>query len=256
MRTRFQDLGEPLIIAALLALLAACAAYCVPRTAPYSREEVPAPTSAYDYVLYLACGLFGILLAYVESRHHWLGANWDFYLLGAAAAAFFLAYRCDNRLVLAVGLANLATWWAKRCGALLAVDWAFPILFFGGVAGAAGLTASRWRIKPHFADTYYTVAFHCGAAAMIPQAIMNNFLAPQFYVLLAFCAAAIYYALEKRRFAFFLYGAGYAYVAVSATLFRFVMILGVASVSLYSLVSTVGMVWLCIYMRGVLKETD
>ena len=61
---------------------------------------VESPNIAFDYVLYAGCLVFGLEIAYLESRFHLLNDNSDLYLLGSALMFFALAYRFDNRLVL------------------------------------------------------------------------------------------------------------------------------------------------------------
>src|SRR4051794_21971482 len=52
-KKHFHELGEPAIVGALLAAIAASWSYCVRRAPPFSRARVASPTAAFDYALYL-----------------------------------------------------------------------------------------------------------------------------------------------------------------------------------------------------------
>src|SRR5205814_1221150 len=124
--------------------------------------KAESPTAAFDYVLYLGCAFLGILFGYLETHYHLLDAYWDCYLLASAGLFAWLAYRFDNRLVLAMALVNLAAWFGVRFS-----HWDLPLLdlraraiVFGTGMIAAGWWLERAKIKEHFADTYYTLGLH------------------------------------------------------------------------------------------------
>ncbi|MGA9556828.1 MAG: DUF2157 domain-containing protein, partial [Terriglobales bacterium] len=90
-----EQLGDVLVQAVLSTLLAVCFWYCFSRAAAWSPAETPTPSPIFDYVLYLGSLVWGVELAYVESRLHVLSGQWDLYLLATAVLFFFLAYRFD-----------------------------------------------------------------------------------------------------------------------------------------------------------------
>src|ERR1700735_5020787 len=117
-----KQLGDVLVLTILSAILAACFWYCFSRATAWSPAETPAPSSIFDYVLYLGSLIWSLELAYLENRFHVLSGRLDFDLLATAVLFFFLAYRFDNRFVLSLGLSSLAGW--------------------------VGLTISRWSGPP------------------------------------------------------------------------------------------------------------
>src|SRR5579883_1379119 len=113
-QTYFANLGDAAILIGLSGLLAGSLYYCFSRATNWSSEQVESPTMAFDYVLYLACLVFGAELAYIESRFHLLQDKRDYYLLISALLYFVFAYRFDNRFVLSLGLSTLAGWFGVK----------------------------------------------------------------------------------------------------------------------------------------------
>src|SRR5262249_22051403 len=86
--TRFPTLGDAAALVPLVLLLAACSWYCFVHAQPYSVERVDSPDFVFDYVLYLGCLAFGVMLGYLEIRFKLLHEHWDYHLLAAAALYF------------------------------------------------------------------------------------------------------------------------------------------------------------------------
>lgn len=212
------ELGPLVVTAGLSTACALCFSYCFTRGRPYSPEQVESPTAAFDYVLYLGCAFLGILFGYLETHFHILAENWDYYLLGSAALFLWLAYRFDNRLVLAMALFNLAGWFGVRFS-----RWDIPLfdlkirgILFGTTAvGAGWWLENRARIKPHFADTYYNVGLHALFWSLLYGLFDKGALSLYTPALAALTAATIRYALRRRSFQYFLYGVAYGYVGLS-----------------------------------------
>src|ERR1700683_4421683 len=76
-----RQIGDVLVLTILSAILAACFWYCFSRAPAWSPAETPAPSSIFDYVLYLGSLVWSIELAYVENRFHVLSGQLDLYLL-------------------------------------------------------------------------------------------------------------------------------------------------------------------------------
>jgi hypothetical protein len=246
----------PLGLAALLAAgIAACFAYCVPRGAPFSLSRVDSPSAAFDYVLYLGCGLIGVELAFLESQFHLLGSAWRLYLLFSGLFCGALAYRYDNRLVLAAGLLNVAGFlelsfdrWGLRSG--LRERLFLYSLALGGIGRA---TASS-GVKAHFKETYLTLAVHCAAWALLPGVFDHGFAAAELLGVGALAGACVYYAYRRRRFAFLLYGCFYGYLAFATAMLR---ALDGSSAALFFLVSALGLgAFLFMARRSFARQGD
>lgn len=254
----YESLGEMTIVAALLGGLAACAWYCAPRTPPYSDSKVESPTAAYDYVLYLGCALLGVLAGFLEARHHLLGRHWDWYLLASGLLFAALAFRCDNRLVLTLGLVNVAGWWGLHFKEWDApgIDMKARAIVFGLASIAAGRQLAAANVKPHFEDTLLTAGLHPICWALLADVFMHGAACWQFWALMLVCGGAIAFARARRRFAYFLYGAFYAYVGVSAAFFHAVPHSSAELFGFYFLISAAAAVGAILLFRRSLEERD
>ena len=216
--TRFEDLGDAAIIAALSALLAACAYYCLSRAPAYAPTEVPSPGMVFDYALYLGAVVLGIELGYVESRFGLLGDRWDLHVLLSALAFFAAAYRFDNRFVLSLALSALAAWFGIKFTAWGLLDAAFlraSALAYGLVAAGLGLAGQRASVKAHFVDAYLHVAVTVMFAALL-SGVADAGTGPVYVAaVLTLAVLSIRGGLVYRRFAFVAYGIVYGYLAIS-----------------------------------------
>jgi hypothetical protein len=215
-KDHLDQVGPATILAAVGTAAAGCFAYCFRRGRPFAPARVEAPTAAFDYVLYLGCGLVGIFFSYLEWKWKLLGSWWDLYLFGSGLLFAALAYRFDNRLVLATGLLNLAAWLGFRAG-----RWEFsvlgtkPALIAYGLALVGAGAATRGGIKPHFEETYTRLGVHLTLLTLLADA--GRFEHPQFWLLLLACAALSAWSLRERRFENFAAAVAYAYVALLAS---------------------------------------
>jgi hypothetical protein len=254
------ELGPAAVTTGLSAAFAACLWYCFSRGRPYSSEPVESPTAVFDYVLYLGCAFLGILFGYLETHFHLLAQYWDFYLLASAALFLWLAYRFDNRLVLAMGLGNVAAWLGVRFS-----HWDAPLfdlkirgVLFGALTVAAGWwLENQARIKRHFADTYYNIGLHVLFWSLLYGLFACGAFSVYSLALALLTAATIRYALRVRGFQYFLYGAAYGYIGFSycvVKLIRFDFLLESAFVSLYFLCSSVALIVAIFRYRRSLEQ--
>ncbi len=98
-------IGPSSLIAAL-----ALASVCCYATALRARWQVKPRSIGGDYLLLLGALIVSADLGYAESQYHWLGTEWQWYLLILAAFHAITAYAFDSRLVLCASLASLAAW--------------------------------------------------------------------------------------------------------------------------------------------------
>ncbi len=213
------NIGDVAILTGLTAVLGGCAFYCSRRAAPYSPDRVESPTFAFDYVLYLGCLVFGVELAFVETRFHLMQNQWDFYLLLSAMLFFALAYRFDNRLVLSLALSTLAGWFGirmNRWGLFQAGSLQINGLLYGTLVAAAGLGLHKREVKRHFTETYLHVAANVLFAALVYGIIEERPSWPYLVGLLTLAVVSAAAGVRHRRFSFIAYACIYGYIGVSA----------------------------------------
>ena len=213
-----QQLGDVLILAVLSILLAASFWYCFSRAPVWSAAETPAPTSVFDYVLYLGSLVWCVELAYLEDRFHVLSGQWDLYLLATALFFFFLAYRFDNRFVLSLALSSLAGWFgltiSHRTSHQDAAYRQYALLYCLLIA-VAGAALQRLQLKPHFLNTYLNIAANVLFWAILSGVFDSDDRGLWFAGLVVACAASLMWGVARRQFAFVAYAAVYGYVGVS-----------------------------------------
>src|SRR5262249_13917097 len=193
-REHFTNLGDPLIVGSLAVVFGGCLYYCFTRGAPYSPAQVPSPSFAFDYVLYLGCLVFAVELTYLQVRFHMLEASWDAYLLASAALYVTLAYRFDNRFVLSLALSTLAAWFGVRfsyLGFFIARSSREVALAYGALVAAGGAWTWRLGIKTHFLDTYLQVGANAALLALVSGATMTESSGIWLIALLVACGVAI-----------------------------------------------------------------
>lgn len=234
----FARLGDAAVVLPLAAAFAACLYYCFTRAHPYDRRRVPAPSFAFDYVLYLGCLVFGVEVGYVEYRFHFLQGNWDDYLLASALLYFLLAYRFDNRFVLSLALSTLAGFFGVRFTTLgfhVAGSLRGDALAYAAVTTAAGWWLYQRSIKPHFFETYLHVAANAALGALVSGVVAGDARQLWLVGLLAASAVVIERGIKWRRFVFVAYGVIYGYIGLSAEVIR--SFRGATPIFLYFIVS-------------------
>ena len=200
---------------------AACFAWVIRASPPFSWSEVRSPSLAFDYVLLLGVLLAAADLAYVEVQFTPLGPSWAWHLLIVALLAGALAFRFDSRVVFSLGLSTFAAWRgvsAGRIGEGLfalrgdAVRW--NAIACGALFVALGFVLERLGRKPHFEP----VATHLGWLLILgglASGIGSG--AWQLYTLsLLACGVLLAVgAYRFRRFPLFAFGVIAGYIALS-----------------------------------------
>jgi hypothetical protein len=241
-RAYAQEWGDVAVLGSTTTLLVACTYYCRSRVAAYSNERVAAPTPAFDYVLYLACLVFAVELAYVEYRFEVLRAQWDYYVLASAVLYLLVAYRFDNRLVLSLGIATLGAWCGVRLSRFsfsIVSELRFVALGYGVLVAALGVSLGNGGIKRHFLETYLHVATNVVLVALLSGSLASDTVSLWTAALVATAGAVIALGVRNRAFAFVVYGVLYGYVGIAAELVRMVDDLTAA---LFSIVVSAGAV--------------
>ena len=237
-----KQLGDVLVLTVLSTILAACFWYCFSRVRAWSPAETPAPNPIFDYLLYLGSLVWSMELAYLENRFHVLSGQLDLYLLATAGLFFFLAYRFDNRFVLALALSSLAGWFGLSISHWSAhQDAAYRqyALLYCLLVGVGGALLRRVGLKPHFFGAYLNIVANVLFWALLSGVFDRQGYGLWLLALLIACAASLAWGLVNRQFAFIAYAAVYGYVGVSSLFLRSVM--DTSAVLGYFVVSAVAM---------------
>jgi FtsH-binding integral membrane protein len=212
----------PAVIAAGIGLAAAaCFAWVIRVSPPFSWGEGRSPRLAFDYVLLLGVLLAAADLAYVEVQFTPLGRDWPWHLLIVALLAGLAAFRFDSRVVFSLALTSFAAWRGVSAGrfgeGLLEasgdlVRW--NAIACGALFVALGFVLKRTGRKAHFEPVAVNLGWLLilgGLASGIGEGQW------QLYTLsLLACGAALAAgAYRFRRFSLFAFGVVAGYAALS-----------------------------------------
>lgn len=253
-RKYFDRLGPFAILSALTGACAACFTYVEAKRAPYSDGEVPSPTPAFDYVLFVGCALLGIEFSYLETQYHLLKDLWSYYFLASSLLFFAFSYRHDNRMVLGMAVLNLGTWLGmelKRWGVPFSHE--VVALLFGAGVVSAGLASYSRGFKAHFLDTYLNIGLNVMFVILTLKTVMHGGASPWTLGLAALTAASAGAAVERRKLLYFFYACLYGYIGFSSCVYR-ALSLGPTGGALYLLFSGIFMAWALFSFRRSLRQ--
>jgi hypothetical protein len=257
----FLDLDHIAIISSLSLSATGALVYCFYRGSPYENREVVSPNIGFDYVLFLGCSLYSMDIAYVETQFHLLGDGWNNYLLISAVLFFCLAYRFDNRLVLSFSLGTLAAWFGFKLNWVGLSFWDDHRLYAianGLLTLSTSLLLQRLNIKRHFLDVYLNFALNFLFIALVSGVFAYGFLSLYFAALVTMDAAVVFYALQERKFLFFLCGVLYGYVAASYLVVDALDAIPRSTgwIFTYFIISSMVVVWLVFKTSRLFKEVS
>ncbi len=212
----------PAVIAGGIGLAAAaCLAWAIRVSPPFSWGEVRSPNLAFDYVLLLGVLLAAADLAYVEVQFTPLGRDWPWHLLIVALLAGLAAFRFDSRVVFSLSLTSFAAWRGVSAGrfgeGLLdlhgeALRW--NAIACGALFVALGFFLKRADRKAHFEPVATTLGWLLILGALASGLGDHRWM---LYAgsLLAVGGALAAGAYRFRRFPLFAFGVIAGYVALS-----------------------------------------
>jgi hypothetical protein len=170
-----------------------------------------------DYLLLLGALIVSADLGYAESQFHWLGTEWQWYLLILAAFHGVTAYGLRSRLVLCTSIAALAAWFGieGRVTTLFNVGASGVALGFHAMVCAGTLLVCRAANRrlggpAIFESVFENFAANIGfwgawALCLTPGARLLGLC-----LLAALTTASIFKALRREEEIFAVYGTAYA----------------------------------------------
>jgi hypothetical protein len=200
----------------LIAVLALASAACY-ATALRTRWRGGERSIGGDYVLLLGALIASADLGYAESQFHWLGTEWQWYLLILAAFHGLTAYGLRSRLVLCTSIAALAAWFGIEGQAAMLFN-------VGGSAAGLGIhaigcagTLLVWRAAngrfggpESFESVFENFAANIGFWGALALCLTPGARLLGLSLLAALAAASIFKALRSKEEIFAVYGTAYA----------------------------------------------
>src|SRR6266849_6635393 len=200
-KKHFDQIG-PLAIAAFVGAAAiACYAFAVWRK-----------SSLRDYVVLLGALLISADVGFIESQWHLLGSEWQRHFLLLAVVHAAGAYYFENRAVLSLSVAGLASWFGIEKHEIFSSNTDFAFRAF--LCAAILLT---WRLANRKAD-FNGLFEHTATNIAFWGALSLTIEKPTRYVgvlvALIFAAGSLMYGLKRRRELFIIYGGVYGLIAI------------------------------------------
>jgi hypothetical protein len=209
-------IGPMTLIAVLAVVSAGC--YAAALRTLWQRKE---RSIGGDYLLLLGALIVSADLGYAESQFHWLGTEWQWYLLILAVFHGASAYGFGSRLVLSTAIAALAAWFGieGRAATLFSVDGSALSLGTHAVICAATLlvwAAANRRLggPAAFVSVFENFAANIGFWGALALCLRPGYRFAGFGILSALAAASIYKALHSEEEIFAVYGTVYTALAL------------------------------------------
>jgi Predicted membrane protein (DUF2157) len=203
----------PITLIAVLAL-ASAACYTTALRTEWQRKE---RSIGGDYVLLLGALIVSADLGYAESQFHWLGTEWQWYLLILAAFHGVTAYGLRSRLVLCTSIAALAAWFGIECQAAILFNAGGSAVKLGIHAIVCAGTLLVWRAANRrfggpatFESVFENFAANIGFWGALALCLTPGARLLGLGILAALAAASIFKALHSKEEIFAVYGTAYA----------------------------------------------
>ena len=185
-----------------------------------------------DYALLLACLLFLTLEGYAQYTYQVFGTRYGLVTLLPALLFLLLAYRFDHRGVLGMAMTALIAWVGISVRPL---DLFFKTNFFDQsivfsaivlsiVLIGSALLLERRPIKPHFTETYLTIAGNLLLVALLGG--LFNFEGLRLWFTLGLAGACIAFdqlARHRKLFLFLLMSTVYGYIGATYLVFHYLL---------------------------------
>lgn len=261
-------IGHQAVLAFIAAVTVGCFFYCWRKKAPFSWQQVQAPTPFFDYILLLGCLSLLIFLGYLQYANNVFGDNYGLATFIPMVILFVAAYQFDHGGVLSLAITNLAAWAGIAITPLTILktgNFGDPHLIstgllLGALLLAMGLLAEQRRLKAHFGIVYSNFGLHLFfIAALTGLFRFGRIYLLWFLGLLAVAAYCYTLAIARRSFYFTTVVILYAYIALSYVVIRLLDTTSADFISLgfmYFIGSAIGIITLLNRINHKLKARD
>jgi hypothetical protein len=207
----------PLTLIVVLALVSAACYAAALRTLRQRKER----SIGGDYLLLLGALIVSADLGYAESQFHWLGTEWQWYLLILAVFHGASAYAFSSRLLLSTAIAALAAWFGIEGRAATLFNVGGSAVSLGTHAIICSATLLVWRAANRrlggpaaFESVFENFAANIGFWGALALCLTPGHRLAGFLILSALAAASVYKAMHSDEEIFAVYGTAYTALAL------------------------------------------
>ena len=222
------NIGHYLIMGVMVIATYMCFSFIVKLAKPYMHDKVEVENIYFDYVLLLGSLLVAGLLTYLQVYFNLVEYLLNYSSFITAILFLTIAYRYDNKGVLAMGITVLAAAvglsispvdWAK--GDLVAIDRLYVVsIILGALLAGAGHFSEQLMIKKHFSFTYWNfglLLYYLGCLT----GIFNSDYQVAYAILTLVTAASLTRAMwQQKEFLLFIYSSLASYISISYIIFN------------------------------------
>ena len=266
-----ETIGHRAILIFIALVSAGCFYYCLRNKAAFSRLQVPAPNSFFDYILLLGCLTFITFIGYLQFEYTFFGEAYGLATFIPMVVLFFSAYYFDHLGILSLAITNLAAWVGIAITPLRILresNFDNDRLIYTGLALGTlllllGLLSDRRNFKRHFEFTYTNFGLHMLFIAGLAGMFVQTYRYGLWFLLLLGIAYLFYrLAIQKKSFYFLLVITLYTYVALSNVVLRGLWSMASYDAApiyiglLYFILSAVGLIRLLMFFNKKMKTHD
>lgn len=258
------SIGHTVIILLIGALSAGCFWYAVRHRQPFSKDEIESPTPYYDYILLLGCLAFLVMEGYWQYQYQVFGTRYGLATFIPMSLFFGLAYRFDNRGVLALALTALASWLGITVAPqdlLSGNDFNSASLvntgiFLGVLLASVTFMSEYFSFKKHFSLTYLNFGVHILMVSCLAGMMSLDRSAIYFPLLLLSVGFFLWYARTRASFYFLLIAVLYGYIGFTYLMLSSAHNLNFETYLLYFILSCGGIVVFLTNYKRFFKNTS
>lgn len=228
----FDQIGHGALLTAMAVGCGVCFFFAWRYRPDWTFDQTKSRSTFGDYALLLACLLFLTLEGYAQYAYTVFGTRYGLVTLLPAVLFLPLAYRFDHRGVLGMALTALTAWVGVTVRPLelyLKTNFFDQSTVFSAIILAllligGALLLEQQRIKPHFTETYLTIAGNLLLVALLGGLFNFEGLRPWFALGLAgACVGFDQLARRRQSFLFLLMSALYGYIGVTYLVFHYLL---------------------------------
>lgn len=228
----FDRIGHGALLTAMAVGCGGCFSFAWQHRPEWTVEQTRSRSTFGDYALLLACLLFLTLEGYAQYAYTIFGTRYGLVTLLPAALFLPVAYRFDHRGVLGMALTALTAWVGVTVRPLelyvktnfFNQSTVFSAIILALVLIGGALLLERRRIKPHFTETYLTIAGNLLMVALLGG--LFNFEGLRLWFALGLAGAGVAFdqlARRRKSYLFLLMSTVYGYIGATFLVFHYLL---------------------------------
>ena len=228
----FDRIGHGALLTAMAVGCGGCFFFAWRHRPDWTVDQTRSRSTFGDHALLLACLLFLTLEGYAQYAYTVFGTRYGLVTLLPALLFMPIAYRFDHRGVLGMALTALTAWVGVTVRPLelyvktnfFNQSTVFSAIVLALVLIGGALLLERRRMKPHFTETYLTIAGNLLMVALLGG--LFNFEGLRLWFALGLAGAGVAFdqlARRRKSYLFLLMSTVYGYIGITYLVFHYLL---------------------------------